>query len=184
MKYLNNRKVAAVILAVCVLGSIIGFGGGALIAQRRSAMRVFNEGVDPTLSVRFSMDAYLENCAGYARAMAEEFRMYVDAEDDTAARALELAKTIGDGDDLDARYADYAELCGLTDALYTDMHSANLSEEQLSVFKKAYANYQGEVSKIGYDEYRSLATRFNREKEGFPASALAKLFGLDNLNPF
>ena len=71
--------------------------------------RVFEEGSDPSLSVRFSMDAYLENCAGYARTMAEEFRLRVDSEDENAARALELADIAGGDGDIDERYAAYAE---------------------------------------------------------------------------
>jgi len=134
--------------------------------------------------VRFSMDAYLENCAGYAVTMAEEYRLHADANSETAARALELAGMIGDGDDLDSRYNAYRALCKEIEVLYTDFHLSDIAEDQQAVFGNAYANFQGEVSKIKYDEYHSLASEFNNAREGFPAAAVGGLLGLDPLNTF
>ena len=57
MKVLSNRKVAWAVLIVCVLTSIFGLGGGSLVAERKDVMRVFNDGIDDSFAVRFSMDA-------------------------------------------------------------------------------------------------------------------------------
>lgn len=184
MKLITNRKFAWAVLAVCVAASIIGFGGGSLAAQRRSAVRVFNDGIDTSFAVRFSMDAYLESCAGYARTMAEEYRLHVDKDSSQAADVLSAAAQIGDGEDLDARFGAYKSLCSQIDALYTDFFGAELSEENRTVFKKAYSNFQGEVSKIKYDEYHALAAKYNSTIEGFPASMVSMLLGLDVLNEF
>ncbi|HIS84768.1 MAG TPA: hypothetical protein IAB50_04220 [Candidatus Faecivicinus avistercoris] len=184
MKFWENRKIAAVVLAVCVLSSVVELGGGSLVRSRASALEVFEEGSDPSLSVRFSMDAYLENCAGYARTMAEEFRLRVDSEDANAARTLELADIAGGDGDIDARYAAYAELCAAVESLYTNFYAAGISEEDAVSFRGAYLNFQGEVNKIEYDDYRAMARAYNRSLEGFPASIVAGLFGLGELNPF
>lgn len=184
MKLLNNRKFAWAVLVLCVLGSVVGFGGGSLAAQRSRAVSVFNEGVDTSFAVRFSMDAYLENCAGYARTMAEEHRLHVDQDDETAAHVLELAKLIGDGDDLDARYDAYQELCAAVEALYTDFHAASIAESDRAIFKNAYSNFQGEVSKLKYDDYHALAEKFNQARSGFPSGAICTLLGIDPLNTF
>ena len=184
MKLLNNRKFAWAVLAVCMLVSVIGFGGGSLAAQRSQAMRVFNEGVDPSFAVRFSMDAYLENGSGYARVMAEEYRLYVDADGETAARVLELAVQIGDGEDLNARCAAYQALCASVETLYTDFHTASVADSDRKLFDNAYANFQGEVSKLKYDDYHALAEKFNQSRNGFPASAICSLLGIEPLNPF
>lgn len=184
MKVLNNRKAAWAVLVVCVLTSIFGFGGGSLASERRGVLRVFNDGIDDSFAVRFSMDAYLENCASYAETMAQEYRLYVDRESDLAANVLEIASLIGDGDDLDNRSNSYKALCSAIEMLYTDFQAAKVSDADGAVFKNAYANFQGEVSKLKYDEYHALAEKFNRSLEGFPANLIASLVGVDSLNTF
>lgn len=184
MKILKKRKVAWLILALCVMVSIVGLGGGHLASQRREALRVFDGGIDDFFTVRFSMDAYLENCAEYARTMAEEYRLHVDADDGAADNVLSLASAVADEDDLDSRYSAYKALCNAVESLYTDFHAAQVAEADQSLFSNAYSNYQGEVSKLGYDEYHVLAEKFNRQREEFPAKAISSLLGVKPLNPF
>lgn len=184
MKLISNRKFAWVALVLCVAVSIFGFGGGSLAAQRKDAIRVFDDGIDTSFAVRFSMDAYLENCAGYAITMAEEFRLHVDSDSETAASVRELSGFIGDGDDFDTRFNAYKALCSEIEALYTDFHAADIAESDRSIFKSAYSNFQGEVSKIKYDEYHAVAEDYNHALEGFPASAVGAALGLRPLNTF
>lgn len=184
MKLINNRKFAWAALAVCVAVSVFGFGGGSLAGQRSDAVRIFNEGIDTSFAVRFSMDAYLENCASYARTMAEEYRLHVDKDSDLAANVLETAGMIGDGDDLDNRSSAYKALCSQVESLYTDFFAANIAESDRAIFKNAYSNFQGEVSKIKYDEYHASAAKFNKSAQGFPAGVVSALLGLDPLNDF
>lgn len=184
MNIFKNRKVAWAVLTLCVVVSIVGMGGGNLAAQRRDVLRVFNAGIDDSFAVRFSMDAYLENCAEYARTMAEEYRLHVGSDNAATGNVLELASMIGDGDDLDNRHSAYKALRDEVEKLYTDFHAAVISETDQSLFDHAYTNFQGEVSKIEYDEYHVLAEKFNRQREGFPASVVSALLGVKPLNPF
>lgn len=184
MKVLSNRKVAWAVLVVCVLTSIIGLGGGSLAADRKDAMRVFNDGIDDSFAVRFSMDAYLENCASYTEIMAQEYRLHVDRNSDLAANVLEIASLIGDGDDLDNRSSSYKALCHAIENLYTDFHAANVSKKDGELFDNAYANFQGEISKLKFDDYHAIAEKFNRSLDVFPANAVAALLGIDDLNTF
>lgn len=184
MEFQYNRKLASVVLIVCILVSVVGLGGAGLARERSEALRVFNEGIDTSFAVRFSMDAYLENCTGYARLMAEEIRLHVDADDANAAKALELSGQIGDGDDLSLRYEGYEELNGLVEAMYTDFHAAVSDEADQEVFDHAYANYQGEVQKIGYDEYNPMAREYNKLSQSGIAGLVAGLFRLGQLETF
>lgn len=184
MKLWENRRIAAVVLAVCVLGSVVGLGGGSLARARADALRVFEEGSDPSLSVRFSMDAYLEDCAEYARVLAEEFRLHAGGEGESAARALELAGAVASDGDLSARHDAYVELCSAVDALYTDFYAQAPSEEEARAFQVAYLDFQSEVDMLEYDDYHAMARAYNRSLEGFPASVVAKLLGLGALDPF
>ncbi len=182
MKLLQNRKFAWAVLAVCVLGSVIGLGGYSLASQRSDVMYVFNEGVDTSYAVRFSMDAYLDNCADYALIMAEEYRLQVDSEDETAATVIELANQVAQEEDLSAREDAYESLRTAVEALYTNFAAANVSDDD--AFMDAYTNFQDEVVKLGYDGYHALAEEFNRSCEGFPAGAVCALLGIDELETF
>ena len=184
MTLINSRRFAWAILAVCAVVSILGFGGGSLAAQRRDAVRVFNEGIDTSLAVRFSMDAYLENCASYAEIMAQEYRLHADKNSSLAANVLETAAILADDDAIDNRSNTYKILCRQIEELYTDFHTSNVAESDRAIFKNAYSNFQGEVSKIKYDEYHALAAEFNESCQGFPASAVSSLLGLDPLSDF
>ena len=184
MKFLNNRKIAWLVLAVTIAASIAGFGGASLASQRSSAVRVFNDGIDTSFAVRFSMDAYLDNCAEYARTMAEEYRLHVDTGSAFAKGISELAGRVESGDDIADRRKAYQTLCSEIETLYTDFHAAVVAEEDQGIFKNAYANFQGEVNKIKYDAYHSLASEYNAAASGFPASALGALFGLEPLDTF
>ena len=72
MRLSENRKLATVVLIVCILASIILFGGGGLRNERYDILQVFSDGTDTSLSVRHSMEAYLQRCAGQANALAEQ----------------------------------------------------------------------------------------------------------------
>lgn len=183
MSIFSSRKVASGVLALSVFVSVFGFGGGALAGKRREAMRVFDEGTDTTLAVRFSMDAYLENCAAYARTMAEETRLRVSSDAKAAERALELCDIVADGE-IAARESAYAELCGCVEQMFTDFHASVDSESERRTFDRAYDDYQAEVSKISYDGYHSLARDFNRLRDQMPAKWVAGLYQLDELETF
>ena len=184
MKLINNRRFAWIVLAACIAVSIIGFGGGSLAAQRSDAVRIFNEGIDTSFAVRFSMDAYLENCASYAEIMAQEYRLHVDRDSTLAASILEVASIITNDDTINNLSNSYKSLCRQIEDLYIDFHAADVAEADRAIFKNAYSNFQGEVSKIKYDEYHAVAAKFNSAIEGFPANAISRLLNIDALSDF
>ena len=116
--------------------------------------------------------------------MAEEHRLHVDADSETAKRVLEAAALIGDDDDLDERHSAYKALCAEVESLYTEFHVSDVKEESSELFNNAYANFQGEVSKLKFDDYHALAEKFNHSLDGFPASVVASMLGVDELNTF
>ena len=185
MKLWENRRIAAVVLAVCVLGSVVGLGGGSLARARADALRVFEEGSDPSLSVRFSMDAYLEDCAEYARVLAEEFRLHAGGEGESAARALELAGAVA-SDGVSARgTTPMSSSAAQWDALYTDFYAQAPSEEEARAFQAAYLDFQSEVDMLEYDDYHAMGARLQPlALRVFQRSVVAKLLGLGALDPF
>ena len=183
MRLDENRKIACVVLVVCVLLSVFAFGGAALGRERGKVMRVFNDGTDTSLATRHSMDAYLDAAAESAGIMANEYEARVGASELTAA-ALENAALIGDDSaDLDARFKAYTDLKAQVEKLYNNMYSA-VSTEDFRNFKLAYDDFWGYDDMIGRDEYHKLAKSYNGLISGFPGGVVATLTGQGNLNTF
>ena len=72
MRFSENRKLATLVLIVCIVASIVPFGGGGLRNERYDILQVFSDGTDTSLSVRHSMEAYLLRCSERANALAEQ----------------------------------------------------------------------------------------------------------------
>ena len=183
MRLTENRKIAWIALAVCVLVSIFALGGGALSRERGKVLRVFNDGADTTLSVRHSMDAYLDSAGDAAKLMANEAEARM-GESDLGNGALDNAGLVGDdAADLDAHYAAYTQLKDQVEKLYNGMYGA-VSSEDFRDFKLAYDDFWGYDDMIGRDEYHGLAKAYNGLISGFPGGLVAGLTGNGTLNTF
>ena len=184
MKTLKDRRVAWIVLVVCVLISVVFLGGGGLRSARGRAVSVFMDGVDPSDTsggVKLSCDQYLKESAEYATLMAEECRRYVSLESATAQSVLELSETVKAGGDPNPRVAAYRQLAGKVESLYTEFQASGLSEEQTKVFDKNYTNFtQDAAPKIEKDGYKDAAAKFNGELEG----TLGGLLGIKPLELF
>lgn len=130
------------------------------------------------------MDAYLDRAADCAGVMAAEAQLYLGADNENAQRVLNRLADFGDDDGLNARYAAFMDLQQLSDQLYNEMYTAELTDAQRVNFKRAYDDFWGSEKLVRIDRYRQLAADFNDELDGFPASAVAGLWGVDELNSF
>ena len=183
MRLNENRKLACVVLAVCVLLSVFALGGGALGRERRRVMKVFNDGTDASLATRHSMDAYLDAAGESAGIMANEAEARM-GESDLGNSALQNASVIGDdAAALDARFKAYTDLKGQVEKLYNNMYSA-VSTEDFRNFKLAYDDFWGYDDMLGRDEYHKLAKSYNSLISGFPGGVVATLTGQGTLNTF
>lgn len=183
MRLNENRKLACIVLAVCVLLSVFAFGGGALGRERKRAIKVFNDGADTFLATRHSMDAYLDGAGESAGIMANESETHTGAGELVDA-TLANARLIGDDSaSLDARFKAYTELKGQVEKLYNSMYTA-VSSEEFRSFKLAYDDFWGYDDMLGRDEYHKLAKRYNELISGFPGGAVATLTGQGSLNTF
>ena len=182
MRLSENRTIALVVLAVCVLGSVFGFGGMGLSRERNKVLTVYDRGADTSLSTRHSVDAYLESAAENARLMASEAGLHMDAS--PAIDAVDqLAQTVANEADTNARYEAFSELKVAADKLYDAMYEA-AKGDAFTNFKVAYDNFWESVNMIKYDDYTKLAAKYDDLIAGFPAGVVAKLTGQGALNTF
>lgn len=183
MRLSENRKLATVVLVICILASIVLFGGGGLRNERYDIMQVFSDGTDTSLSVRHSMEAYLQRCAERASALAEQgVKLGADSALIEDVRAAAEATGQG-GEDLDGRHEAYQQLLPAVEALYTALQQSNSADELLDA-RLAYNDFKGAVNLIQNDQYPVMASAFNRKLEAFPANLIGGLFGVKPLNTF
>ena len=184
MPFNENRPLAWAVLAACVLGSVFGLGGSSLARECDRVVDYFYDGAETTATTRSSMDAYLDRAAECAQVMASEVQLHLGADDANAQKMLDALADFGDDDGLDARYAAYQTLQGLSDQLYNEMYAAPLSDADRRLFKQAYDDFWGCDKYVRIDPYRSMAAEFNRELKGFPASVAAAIWNVDEINSF
>lgn len=181
MRFSENRKLAFAVLALCIVISIFGFGGMGIAREYHQTMNLFNNGSDESLSIRHSVDAYLEFSADAAKLMISEGERVLGS-NDLLTEINGLADQIGDGEDLDARFAAYTDLKGKTDQLYNLMYDA--AGDAFTDFKLAYDDFWGYENMIKFDDYHKAARKYNKLSGGFPGKMVAKIFGFGELNTF
>lgn len=184
MRLNENRKLAWIVLAVCVLGSIFGLGGAKLSRERDRVERMFYDGADSSAATRRSMDAYLDRAAECAQIMSSELNLRLGDGSDTAGKMAEQLEQMDDERGVDVRYAAYNQLKLLSDEAYNAMYAAQMGDEDRVNFKRAYDDFWGCDKYVRIDPYRAAASSFNDRLDDFPASLVAGLVGVDELNSF
>jgi len=174
MRFSENRVIAWIVLAVCVLGSIFGLGGAAVAREQARIEKVFYTGADDR-DISHCMDAYLKRAGECAGIMANEAALLAGSNADTEALLAAVA-FIGSDDSMQDRAAAFREMCSLSDRLYNAVYAANLSENQRRNFKLAYDDFWGTARFIEKDPYHELARDYNNKLTGLAALA-GKLHG-------
>lgn len=182
MRISENRKLAYAVLVLCVVISIFALGGSAMVRARSQALDVFEAGTDPSLSIRHSMDAYLDSAADAAKLMVSEAELYQGASD-LSNSISDLADQVRGNEDMDARYDAYSQLKTEVDRLYNAMYNPQ-DNSGFANFKLAYDDFWGYDNMIRYDEYHAMARAYNALTEGFPGKMVAALLGQEKLNAF
>ena len=182
MQFSDNRKLAFVVLAVCVLASIFGLGGMGLARERSKVLAIYDRGTDASLSTRHSMDAYLDSAAESAQLMVSEARLHMDASA-VIDNVESLAETVATSGDTNERFEAYSALKTAVDKLYNGMYEA-AKGDAFTNFKMAYDDFWGYDDMIRHDDYAKLAAGYNKLISGFPGGLVAKVMGQGALNTF
>ena len=183
MRFSENRRIAFVVLAVCVLVSVFGFGGAGLSGQRSKALKVYDRGAEASTSTRHSVDAYLDSAAANAALMASEAGLHLESSPIVDSVA-QLAGTLAGETDLDARSAALVSLKTDADKLYDAMYRAWKDQPEFTDFKVAYDDFWQDVNMIKFDSYPKLAAKYNDLTKGFPGGVVSGLLGQGSLNTF
>ena len=182
MRFSENRKLAFVLLAVCVLVSVFGFGGMGLARERNKVLTVYDRGADASQSTRHSVDAYLDSAAENAALMASEAGLHMEASP-LIDNVAQLGQQVAAEESTVAREEAFTALKTAVDQLYDAMYKAAKGDD-FKNFKVAYDNFWENVNMIKYDDYGKLAASYNDLASGFPGGIVAGITGQGALNTF
>lgn len=179
MRFSENRVIAWIVLAVCVIGSVVGLGGAGMAREQKQVLNVFYEGADDRDPVH-CMNAYLKRAADCGQMMAGEAELLLGASDNS--RKMQEAAAIMQEVTDPASLADaYWDIYQLSDQLYNAVYGANLTDGQRTNFKLAYDDFWGNVRFIEKDPYHELARAYNKALSGGLAPLAGGIFGAREL---
>ena len=173
MKFSENRPLAWAVLFVCVLVSIVLFGGLGLREDRQSVEEVFYTGADDAY---FSLNGYIDRRAAAAQKLAAMgFALLGDSDAGTLSLSTAVA-AVQAADTPDEKLLANAEMARCADGLYARISASEAGERDQKDARMLYADLTDAAGKMAGDEYFVRAKEFNRQLHSFPASLLCGLF--------
>lgn len=182
MRFSENRKIAWCVLFICIFVSIFAMGGMCLVKERNRVLELFDAGADTSLSIRHSVDAYLDAARDSVQIMVSEAEKH-SLNSSLTEQANTLAVSVGNGEDIGEQYQAYSDLKTKVDQLYNAMYDA-VTDDEFVNFKIAYDDFWGYEDMIARDEYHKAARGYNKMTNVFPGNIVSAVFGLEELNTF
>lgn len=177
--FLENRKLALIVLVLLCVFSVFVMGPTKLKNLRNEALQVFRSGTHDgyTLSVYTDVRGAGEN----ANRLASAAEAALGENDEQILTLKALSEEILSSDDPETMLTAFSALARTADSVYIRLSDANASENAMEQARQASANILSASNTIEKDEYFALAQNFNEKRSGFPASLLAWLSGADAL---
>ena len=179
---LKSSRFAAFAMAVMIVLSILLGGHRSLQAKRSGVERLFAEGTEsePGIGTR------LTNIAKESVNLCSTAKRYYDPQD-PAILAVENARAeLYEAKTPSEKSAALDRLYAATSELYYKLHDSTpgISEKHKADVVINHTNIQSEMDKIKHNSYNEQVLSFNRILDGFPASLLSKLTGIDDVELF
>lgn len=181
MKFMYNRRFAAVILLVCIIGTILIGGGHSLERYRDAQSRLFAEGTTGDgNSIQNDLRARCE--AGHNLITVAKRYMAANAAEieslSGAITALENAATVKEA--FDANY----DLTVAADHMYSVLNNTELSDADKKLVSGQFTELTSRNRTISHDGYNTAAMEFNELLGRFPTSVIAAANGITPLELF
>ena len=178
MKFSENRRIAWLVLVVCVVVTVVGFGGGGIRNEYADAKAAFYAGGGDAY---FSLDSYISRRVEYANKLSA--LAMANGLNEELVQALEDAASRSENaEDVNEKLIANSDMTDAADKLYALISAdTSVSESDRRDAKLLYADLTDAAGKMKNDAYFVEAKQYNAVLEGFPASILSKLFGLERL---
>jgi len=179
VKFSENRLVAWIVLALCVVVGTVVLGGLSIREERQGAIEAFYNGSGDAY---FSLNSYMDRRADAAGKLANLAFACLGENDADARQLSDAVGAVRAAGGPNEKIAADRAVTAAADALYARIAaSTSIGEENLRDAKILYADLTDAAGKMRGDEYSRVAQWFNGILDGFPASLLAALFGIEPL---
>ena len=181
MSMMYNRKLAAGILVLCVIGTILLGGGHSLKAARERQAQLFRDGTGGDGN-SIANDLHMRCEAGHN--LITVARRYMDANAEEISELSEALSTLEGALTVREAYeANYAVTLA-ADHLYGALSSRELSESDRKLASGQFTEMTSRNQTISHDGYNEEARAFNDQLGRFPTSVIAAANGIQPLELF
>lgn len=181
MSKLDNRRLAAVGMALMILLSLFVGTARSLYPMRNAAQQVFFEGVDRDgLGIQNDLNKRIE----LSYNLVTVAKKYSESDTDAVKAVLSAREKLSSADSIKEKYKANIALTEATETLIEEMKSYSLSEKDEKYRKEIRDDLNSRNETISSDGYNAAASSFNSELSSFPASVIGRLVGLRSLELF
>lgn len=177
----ENRLVAWVVFAACVLFSLSFSGGRALSNLRQDIETIFYQGVNGD---GLCIDRDLARRAECADNLANTASNYASIDKALVENAREASNQLAAATAISDKYQANQACQRAVEALYAAMENTALSASDDSFAYKEYKEFQSRADTISRDFYNERAAQFNQALSAFPADLIGGLSGVKPLDLF
>ncbi|WP_367924520.1 hypothetical protein [uncultured Ruthenibacterium sp.] len=165
---LENRKLAAVVLCITVVVSLLGIGSMKVRSVGNAPLEYYNSNMAADFAAR-------ETAAGSLIALAEESGV----DDGLVQRAQAALDASCEADEPSARYSAGVTMKTAVELMYNAMPSDE-RDKTGSPAQMAWSEFTSRTAILSHavPEYNELARQAAGKLSGFPASVLAKVVGV------
>ena len=187
---LSKQAVAALLMVVVMVASVVGFGGGKLRSKYNEASKWYTVGVSADGGYNLSEELTTRmNTAANIITTASNTLGADNAEVLAAQDALTVFSNDLDGLNagktrMHAVYEDDAALGAAIDQLYAKLQEQAADPMKMGAVQGQYGQFNSSATIIGNLSYNEAVASYEKETSGFPASLLKGLFGIKEVEPF
>ena len=187
---LANRAAALALSVVLMLAAFVGFGGAKVRSRYNEARQWFTVGVAADNGYNLSEELTTRmNTAANVITTARKTLGTDSAEVLAAQDALNGFQNDLDGVNagktrLHALYEDNEALGRAIDQLYAKLQEQAADPMKMGAVQGQYGQFNSAGTIIGTLQYNTAVYDYQNEVDGFPASVLAGLFGVKEVEPF
>lgn len=177
----ENRPVAWIVLAVCVVFSLLFSGGQALKDLREQTALTFYQGVNGD-GLCIYRDLMVRSECAYN--LASTAANYENIDSALVEKARELSNQLAAATDVQTLFSVNAQCHRAVEDLYTAMENTALSANDKSFAYREYKEFVSRADTISRDMYNDQAASFNAVLDGFPAGLIGSVTGVEPLALF
>ena len=181
MKLLKNRKIAALLMVLMILGGSLYGGHRSLMKLRDEAEAVFYNGVEGDgLGIQNDLNERID----LAYNLVTVAKRYLSPDDEAVQKLLTARDALSSAQDPKEKNAANRQLTEASIELYEAFGGRSLTEKDEKYRQQIYQDLSSRNDTISHDGYNQEAEDFNKTLRSFPAGILASLTGVEKLELF